>query len=514
MRGRLVLSMVAVFALATTGLAFTPDDSFEFNSSDDLLSGNAQTEADFPASRADSGGSVSLVTPDPSGDTDGYLEMVSNGAKESQEYSILPPVSNANGWTVEIKCRFDKAGDYVGFDKKGFNLRVKDGTERSYIFIGNSDGVNVVGQDPEFSATSGDTEEGMASWTRDGGGIVIDETADWHVYRMVYDPADVGQEAEVYVDGTMVTKSPGRPDTGASYLKWGPQKSNDNNVIVHVDYIRWADDVIERPGDVGYTGPTGYVSPAIENATFDVISDPDHDIGAIPAVPAAWQIQNISGPGAFPLEHGYVWRCDAYGKALRLQEGQAYDAVVKQSFTAEAGQTANFEAQMRAYTASCTQIQGRVGIDPAGSGCDPAAGSIVWSDWTDLYDTDLCSGINCVTLSTSATMTGTDGCVFIETNAPSSPGDEQSTFMDSAVLELVNACNTPPQDADGDGDVDLSDYGDFLNCYNGPENSWPNLPGNDVICPCMDSDHDADVDLTDYGAFLDCYNGPTNPPNC
>jgi hypothetical protein len=29
-----------------------------------------------------------------------------------------------------------------------------------------------------------------------------------------------------------------------------------------------------------------------------------------------------------------------------------------------------------------------------------------------------------------------------------------------------------------------------------------------------DFDLDGDVDLSDYGVFLDCYNGPNNPPAC
>jgi hypothetical protein len=83
--------------------------------------------------------------------------------------------------------------------------------------------------------------------------------------------------------------------------------------------------------------------------------------------------------------------------------------------------------------------------------------------------------------------------------------------LDSAVPPPSGpGCNTPPQDSDGDGDVDLSDYGNFLDCYNGP-----NRPhGIADVCPCFDTDDDGDVDLTDYGAFLDCYNGPNRAPAC
>jgi hypothetical protein len=58
-----------------------------------------------------------------------------------------------------------------------------------------------------------------------------------------------------------------------------------------------------------------------------------------------------------------------------------------------------------------------------------------------------------------------------------------------------------------DGDVDLSDYGVLLGCYNGP-----GRPPAGPYCWDADSDGDNDVDLSDYGAFLACYNGPDQPP--
>jgi sulfatase modifying factor 1 len=68
---------------------------------------------------------------------------------------------------------------------------------------------------------------------------------------------------------------------------------------------------------------------------------------------------------------------------------------------------------------------------------------------------------------------------------------------------------TVPADFDSDSDVDLSDYGVFLSCYNGP--------GRPPAARCTryaDFDGDGDVDLSDYGTFLGCYNGPGNLPAC
>jgi hypothetical protein len=66
-----------------------------------------------------------------------------------------------------------------------------------------------------------------------------------------------------------------------------------------------------------------------------------------------------------------------------------------------------------------------------------------------------------------------------------------------------------PADYDGDNDVDLTDYGVFLTCYNGPAKAPAQTP-----CDDADFDSDGDVDLTDYGTFLDCYNGPGKAPAC
>jgi hypothetical protein len=62
-------------------------------------------------------------------------------------------------------------------------------------------------------------------------------------------------------------------------------------------------------------------------------------------------------------------------------------------------------------------------------------------------------------------------------------------------------------DFDKDNDVDLVDYGFFLNCYNGP-----NKPYAGTGCDLPDFDNDGDCDLADYGRFLGCYNGPGKLP--
>jgi hypothetical protein len=74
---------------------------------------------------------------------------------------------------------------------------------------------------------------------------------------------------------------------------------------------------------------------------------------------------------------------------------------------------------------------------------------------------------------------------------------------------LVLTLDYHAADFDRDGDVDLTDYGYFLSCFNGP-----GKPPARGVCGPADLDEDGDVDLADYGAFLACYNGPARPPGC
>jgi hypothetical protein len=78
---------------------------------------------------------------------------------------------------------------------------------------------------------------------------------------------------------------------------------------------------------------------------------------------------------------------------------------------------------------------------------------------------------------------------------------------------LVPSCNVPAQDADGDGDVDLADFGIFQGCFNGPNRPWATV-GESQKCACLDQDADRDVDLADFGTFQGCFNGPNRPPAC
>jgi hypothetical protein len=63
-------------------------------------------------------------------------------------------------------------------------------------------------------------------------------------------------------------------------------------------------------------------------------------------------------------------------------------------------------------------------------------------------------------------------------------------------------------DWDSDGDVDMSDYGQFQLCFSGHGFSYP------AGCALGDLDHDHDVDANDFAIFEACMNGPGRAPSC
>ena len=59
-----------------------------------------------------------------------------------------------------------------------------------------------------------------------------------------------------------------------------------------------------------------------------------------------------------------------------------------------------------------------------------------------------------------------------------------------------------PGDCNEDGAVNLVDWPSFMGCMAGPVNPYP-FP----VCACVDFDEDGDVDLRDYGKFLEAFTG-------
>ncbi len=109
---------------------------------------------------------------------------------------------------------------------------------------------------------------------------------------------------------------------------------------------------------------------------------------------------------------------------------------------------------------------------------------------------------------------GASGLVGITTDLDGHP-----RFVDDP-LTVDSGKGTPPivdmgayefiqGDLDGDGDVDVADFGVFQSCFNGP-----NRPYRQTGCDDGDFDADGDVDRADFARFQGCFNGPNRPPKC
>ena len=77
---------------------------------------------------------------------------------------------------------------------------------------------------------------------------------------------------------------------------------------------------------------------------------------------------------------------------------------------------------------------------------------------------------------------------------------------DGVADDCMIECGDPPQDVDGDCDVDLDDFDQFIGCVSKPsEEAGP-------LCFCADRDGDGDVDMHDYFDFANSFTGPG--PGC
>lgn len=84
--------------------------------------------------------------------------------------------------------------------------------------------------------------------------------------------------------------------------------------------------------------------------------------------------------------------------------------------------------------------------------------------------------------------------------------------FDNVIFEAVAVPPAIPGDFDGDGDVDLDDFGSFQSCASGPALPHDGSP----LCRKVDIDNDNDVDQSDFAIFQRCLSGPDMPadPGC
>ncbi len=89
---------------------------------------------------------------------------------------------------------------------------------------------------------------------------------------------------------------------------------------------------------------------------------------------------------------------------------------------------------------------------------------------------------------------------------PGHPPDdfgEYELYVAAFRAEPPPDCEEPFADADGDGDVDVTDFGAFQRCFTGEV--VPVLPEE---CRCFDIDHDRAIGATDFTEFSNCFTGP------
>ncbi|MBP7936413.1 MAG: hypothetical protein KA354_17370 [Phycisphaerae bacterium] len=67
----------------------------------------------------------------------------------------------------------------------------------------------------------------------------------------------------------------------------------------------------------------------------------------------------------------------------------------------------------------------------------------------------------------------------------------------------ILGCPAPFADADGDGDVDQVDFGEYQACFTGRGGA-----NSTYECRCFDRDNDGDIDLVDFAEFQKCATGP------
>lgn len=118
-------------------------------------------------------------------------------------------------------------------------------------------------------------------------------------------------------------------------------------------------------------------------------------------------------------------------------------------------------------------------------------------------DYNLYSAENPVPLTPGACCTSV-GCISID--AGHCPGEFQGPGTLCAEVDCsCRACHDPFADADGDGDVDQTDFAIFQVCFTGPDGQIVNRP---CRCDCYDRNSDGHVDGLDFTAFINCASGP------
>ncbi|MBN1491704.1 MAG: family 10 glycosylhydrolase [Phycisphaerae bacterium] len=258
---------------------------------------------------------------------------------------------------------------------------------------------------------------------------------------------------------------------------------------------------------VRYSNAEGGASDVlVENATLD------------------WDTTDISGSPAFPSDYSGTWTANASYNAS-THEVTLTDAAADWPAGGLIGKWVN----VRFFPSSESPVRLPVLRNTATTVTTWAFFETVTDGWAGasagnpytIEDYRIGPGSACIDAGTNAA----DGLSGITTDLLGYPrffddpvtvdtGAGTPPIVDIGAYEFQGTvCNDPVLDADGDGDVDLTDFGAFSACFNGPNRLYA-FGGDPAVCECLDEDTDGDVDLTDFGVFAACFNGPNRAPAC
>ncbi len=292
-----------------------------------------------------------------------------------------------------------------------------------------------------------------------------------------------------------------------------------------------------------WSPPTGPNSSATNSATFTTAGptiqvNPQSQTVCSPGVPSVQFTVSATGTGGLsyqwlknnnPLANGGHYS-GVTTSQLTVAPVDASDlGVYRAEVTDSNGTTPSEEALLTMYAAPTITTNPQTQLITAGDNVNftVAASSAVtpspaldyqWQrDEVNLVD----DGVNVVG-ATTPTLT-LNGVTVLDSGARlravvTDTCGQSVNSVAATLLVLEPTCNDPFADADGDGDVDVGDFGVFQACFG------EIAPFTNSACRCVDRDDSGVVDAADFGApgdpqpntFIGCFSGAGIPadPNC
>ncbi len=292
-----------------------------------------------------------------------------------------------------------------------------------------------------------------------------------------------------------------------------------------------------------WSPPTGPNSSTTNSASFTtagptILTNPQSQTVCSPGVPSVQFSVSATGTGTL----SYLWLRNNAPLAnvghysgvttsqLTISPVDASDlGVYRVEVTDSIGTTPSEEAVLAMYGAPTITANPQTKMVTSGesAGFSVAGSSAVTPSPTLSYqwkmnDTDLVDdGINVVGAATASLMlhnvTVSESGAKLRAVVTDTCGQSASSTV-ATLLVVEISCHDPFADSDGDGDVDMYDFGVFQSCFSGLEFY------TDPACRCFDRDGNDVVNAVDFGdpwnpqpnTFMACFSGAAIPadPAC